>query len=127
VSGAFVAATGAGTLAAVVTVLILAFAKGWFVILDFMEMRGTDGLLKPALLAWPALLLALALVRSILVCVLFLQPCRCLPNRKEGFRPPDRTVASRDAGEGNDQPHYRRGNCRALSPANERTKGWQNA
>lgn len=71
VSGAFVAATGAGTLAAVVTVLILAFAKGWFVILDFMEMRGTDGLLKPTLLAWPALLLALALARSILVRVLF--------------------------------------------------------
>lgn len=71
VSGAFVAATGAGTLAAVATVLILAFAKGWFVILDFMEMRGTDGLLKPALLAWPALLLALALARSILVRVLF--------------------------------------------------------
>lgn len=71
VSGAFAAATGAGTLAAVVTVLILAFAKGWFVILDFMEMRGTDGLLKPTLLAWPALLLALALARSILVRVLF--------------------------------------------------------
>ncbi len=47
-SGAFIAATSAGMLAAVVIVLILAFAKGWFVILDFMEMRGTDGLLRPA-------------------------------------------------------------------------------
>ncbi len=69
-SGAFIAATSAGMFAAVVIVLILAFAKGWFVILDFMEMRGTDGLLRPALLAWPALLLALALGRSILVRIL---------------------------------------------------------
>jgi nitric oxide reductase NorF protein len=69
-SGAFIASTSAGMLAAIVIVLILAFAKGWFVILDFMEMRGTSGTLKPALLAWPALLLALALARSVLVRVL---------------------------------------------------------
>jgi len=69
-SGAFIAGTSDGMLAAIVVVLILAFAKGWFVILDFMEMRGTKGLLKPALLAWPALLLALAFARSILVRVL---------------------------------------------------------
>lgn len=71
VSGAFIAATSGGMLAAIVAVLILAFAKGWFVILDFMEMRGTSGTLKPALLAWPAILLALALVRSIIVRALF--------------------------------------------------------
>ncbi|MEJ5019057.1 cytochrome C oxidase subunit IV family protein [Ochrobactrum vermis] len=70
-SGAFIASTSAGMLAAIVIVLILAFAKGWFVILDFMEMRGTNGMLKPALLAWPAVLLTLALARSILVRTLF--------------------------------------------------------
>ncbi|NKB84285.1 cytochrome C oxidase subunit IV family protein [Brucella grignonensis] len=66
-SGALIAGFSAGLLAAIVVVLILAFAKGWFVILDFMEMRGTDGILKPALLAWPAVLLTLALVRSVAV------------------------------------------------------------
>ncbi|WP_428839552.1 cytochrome C oxidase subunit IV family protein [Brucella oryzae] len=70
-SGAVIATTSAGMFAAIIIVLILAFAKGWFVILDFMEMRGTDGLLKPALLAWPATLLALALGRSILARILF--------------------------------------------------------
>lgn len=69
-SGAFIASTSAGMFAAIVIVLILAFAKGWFVILDFMEMRGTSGTLKRALLAWPALLLVLALARSVLVRVL---------------------------------------------------------
>ncbi|KXO77871.1 hypothetical protein AYJ56_19245 [Brucella anthropi] len=69
-SGAFIASTSAGMFAAIVIVLILAFAKGWFVILDFMETRGTSGTLKPALLAWPALLLVLALARSVLVRVL---------------------------------------------------------
>ncbi|MHC5230661.1 cytochrome C oxidase subunit IV family protein [Brucella sp. LJL56] len=70
-SGAFIAGTSAGMLVAIVIVLILAFAKGWFVILDFMEMRGTNGILKPALLAWPAVLLTLAFARSIIVRALF--------------------------------------------------------
>ncbi|NKC23183.1 hypothetical protein HED50_19910 [Ochrobactrum oryzae] len=69
-SGAVIATTSAGMFAAIIIVLILAFAKGRFVILDFMEMRGTNGTLKPALLVWPALLLALALTRSIVVRVL---------------------------------------------------------
>ncbi len=71
VSSAFIAGTSAGLLAGIVVVLILAFAKGWLVILDFMEMRETSGPLKFALIAWPALLLALALARSVLVRVLF--------------------------------------------------------
>ncbi|MCL7998033.1 cytochrome C oxidase subunit IV family protein [Brucella sp. 21LCYQ03] len=66
-SGALVASFSKGMLAAIVAVLILAFAKGWFVVLDFMEMRGTRGALKPALLAWPAILLTLALARSVAV------------------------------------------------------------
>ena len=66
-SGALVASFSRGMLAAIVVVLILAFAKGWFVVLDFMEMRGTRGALKPALLAWPAILLTLALTRSVAV------------------------------------------------------------
>ncbi|MBO1041544.1 cytochrome C oxidase subunit IV family protein [Brucella pituitosa] len=66
-SGALIAGFSGDMLTAIVVVLILAFAKGWFVILDFMEMRGTKGALKPALLAWPAVLLTLALVRSVAV------------------------------------------------------------
>ncbi|GLU26199.1 cytochrome C oxidase subunit IV family protein [Brucella sp. NBRC 12950] len=66
-TGALIASLSHGRLMAIVVVLILAFAKGWFVILDFMEMRCTKGALKPALLAWPAALLTLALVRSVAV------------------------------------------------------------
>jgi len=66
-SGALIASFSRGMFAAIAVVLILAFAKGWLVILDFMEMRGTRGALKPALLAWPAVLLTLALARSVAV------------------------------------------------------------
>lgn len=66
-SGALVASFSNGMLASIVVVLILALAKGWFVVLDFMEMRGIKGALKPALLAWPAILLTLALARSVAV------------------------------------------------------------
>jgi len=66
-SGALVAALSHGRLMAIVVVLTLALAKGSIVILDFMEMRGTKGALKPALLAWPAALLTLALARSVAV------------------------------------------------------------
>lgn len=66
-SGALITSVSHGMLSAIVMVLILAFAKGWFVVLDFMEMRGTRGALKPALLAWPAVLLTLALARSVAV------------------------------------------------------------
>jgi len=71
ISGALIAGFSGGMLMAIVVVLILAFAKGWFVILDFMEMRGTSGALKPALLVWPAALLTLALMRSVAVRFLF--------------------------------------------------------
>jgi len=66
-SGALVAALSHGRLMAIVVVLTLALAKGSIVILDFMEMRGTKGGLKPALLAWPTALLTLALARSVAV------------------------------------------------------------
>ncbi|MDH7791567.1 cytochrome C oxidase subunit IV family protein [Ochrobactrum sp. AN78] len=66
-SGALIASLSASMLVAIIAVLILAFAKGWFVVLDFMEMRATRGALKPALLAWPAALLILALMRSVAV------------------------------------------------------------
>lgn len=66
-SGALVASFSNGMLPAIIAVLILAFAKGWFVVLDFMEMRVTRGALKSALLAWPAILLMLALARSVAV------------------------------------------------------------
>ncbi len=67
VSGALIASFCGTYLAGVIAVLILACAKGCFVVLDFMEMRGTPGALRPALLAWPVILLTLAFARSVAV------------------------------------------------------------
>lgn len=47
VSGALIASFLGTYLAGIVVVLILAYAKACFVILDFMEMRGTRGALRP--------------------------------------------------------------------------------
>lgn len=70
VSGALIASFLGTYLAGIVVVLIFAYAKACFVILDFMEMRGTRGALRPALLTWPAILLTLALARSVAVSLL---------------------------------------------------------
>ncbi|WP_439632108.1 cytochrome C oxidase subunit IV family protein, partial [Shinella sp.] len=51
----------------IAAVLVMAYAKGRFVVLDFMELRASRGVLKSALLAWPAVLLSLALVRAVAV------------------------------------------------------------
>ncbi len=69
--GALMAAFSNGALALIIAVLVLACAKGWLVILDFMEMRGLRGALKPALLAWPAILLTLVCARSVAVGLFF--------------------------------------------------------
>ncbi|NKB79402.1 hypothetical protein HED49_13585 [Ochrobactrum daejeonense] len=61
---AAIAGFSGGLPVAVAVILVFAFAKGWFVILDFMEMRGTRGPL-PALLVWLAILLSLAFARSV--------------------------------------------------------------
>ncbi len=63
--GAVIGGLGGGLLVPVAAVLVMAYAKGRFVILDFMELRARHGGLKVALLAWPAALLLLAFARAI--------------------------------------------------------------
>lgn len=65
--GAFVGGFSGGLLVPVAAVLAMAYAKGRFVILDFMELRARRGALRSALLAWPAVLLSLALARTLVV------------------------------------------------------------
>jgi nitric oxide reductase NorF protein len=67
VGGALVGGLSGWLLVPIAAVLAMAYAKGRFVILDFMELRTSRSALRPALLAWPALLLSLALARSIFV------------------------------------------------------------
>ncbi|WP_242224858.1 cytochrome C oxidase subunit IV family protein [Shinella zoogloeoides] len=68
--GAFVGGLSGGLLVPIAAVLVMAYAKGRFVVLDFMELRATRGALRSALLAWPAILLSLALVRAVAVTLL---------------------------------------------------------
>ncbi len=65
--GAFVGGLSGGLLVPIAAVLIMAYAKGRFIVLDFMELRASRGVLKSALLAWPAVLLSLALARAVAV------------------------------------------------------------
>lgn len=65
--GAFVGGLSGGLLVPIAAVLIMAYAKGRFIVLDFMELRASRSVLKPALLAWPAILLSLALARAVAV------------------------------------------------------------
>jgi len=67
VGGALVGGLSGGLLVPVSAVLVMAFAKGRIVILDFMELRASRGVLRSALLAWPAALLSLALARALAV------------------------------------------------------------
>lgn len=70
-SSAAIAGFSNGLPAALAVILVFAFAKGRFVILDFMEMRGTKGPLKPALIAWLSILLSLAFARSVVAHIFF--------------------------------------------------------
>ncbi|MDG3579951.1 cytochrome C oxidase subunit IV family protein [Rhizobium sp. YJ-22] len=63
--GAFIGGLSGGLLVPVATVLVLAYAKGRLVVLDFMELRESAGPMRIALLAWPALMLSLALARIV--------------------------------------------------------------
>ncbi|UDF32413.1 UNVERIFIED_ORG: cytochrome C oxidase subunit IV family protein (plasmid) [Roseateles sp. XES5] len=67
VGGAFVGGLSGGLLVPIAAVLVMAYAKGRLVILDFMELRPSRSLLRSALLAWPAALLSLALARAVAV------------------------------------------------------------
>ena len=68
--GAFVGGHSGGLFVPIAAVLVMAYAKGRLVILEFMELRGVRGILRPALLAWPAALLSLALARTVAVTLL---------------------------------------------------------
>lgn len=70
VGGAVVATLAGPTVVPIAAVLVIAFAKGRFVVLDFLELRGSRSGLRPALLAWPGLLLSLAFARSVAVALL---------------------------------------------------------
>jgi nitric oxide reductase NorF protein len=70
VGGAFVGGLSGGLLVPVAAVLVMAYAKGRLVILDFMDLRPSHGVLRSALLAWPAALLSLALVRAVVVALI---------------------------------------------------------
>ena len=56
--GAFVGGLSGGLLVPITAVLVMAYAKGRFIVLDFMELRASRGVLKSALLAWPAVVRA---------------------------------------------------------------------
>jgi|APMI01.1.fsa_nt_gi nitric oxide reductase NorF protein len=68
--GAFVGGLSGGLLVPIAAVLVMAYAKGRFVVLDFMELRASRGAMRSALLAWPAILLSLALARAVAVTLL---------------------------------------------------------
>jgi nitric oxide reductase NorF protein len=70
VGGAFVGGLSGGLLVPVAAVLVMAYAKGRLVILDFMELRASRSVMRSALLAWPAALLSLALARAVAVTLL---------------------------------------------------------
>ncbi len=67
IGGATIAALSDGNLIAIGTVLLIAFVKARFVILDFMELRHGQRGMALSLLAWCALLLLVALARPLLV------------------------------------------------------------
>lgn len=65
--GAIVSTLAGETVVPVAAVLVMAFAKGRLIILDFMEFRGSRSILRAMLIAWPCVLLTAALARSIAV------------------------------------------------------------
>ena len=68
--GAFVGGLSGGLLVPITAVLVMAYAKGRFIVLDFMELRTSRSAMRSALLAWPAILLSLALARAVAVTLL---------------------------------------------------------
>ncbi len=70
IGGAIVAALAGDTVVPILAVLIIAFAKGRLVVLDFLELRGAIHPMRFALIAWPAVLLTAAFVRSLAVALI---------------------------------------------------------
>ncbi|SMC73381.1 cytochrome C oxidase subunit IV family protein [Rhizobium sp. RU36D] len=67
---AIVSALAGPTVVPIAAVLLMAFVKSRFVILDFLELRSAHAGLRNAVLAWPVGLLSLALVKWIALAVL---------------------------------------------------------
>lgn len=67
IGGATIATLSGGNLIAIGTVLLIAFAKARFVILDFMELRHGQRGMALSLLVWCAVLLLVALARPLLI------------------------------------------------------------
>jgi nitric oxide reductase NorF protein len=67
VGGAVVAALAGATIVPIAAVLVIAFAKGRLVVLDFLEFRGEHHPMRVALMSWLCILLAAALARSLAV------------------------------------------------------------
>lgn len=70
IGGAIVGGLSGGLMVPVAAVLLMAYAKGRFIVLDFMELRTSRGMVRQALLAWPALLLSLSFARSVVVALI---------------------------------------------------------
>ncbi|QRM57154.1 cytochrome C oxidase subunit IV family protein [Sinorhizobium sp. BG8] len=67
IGGALVGGLSGGLLVPIAAVLVMAYAKSRIVVLDFMDLRASRSVLRPALLAWPAILLLVALARTVAV------------------------------------------------------------
>lgn len=67
IAGAVIATLAAGNLIAIGAVLVIAFIKARFVILDFMELRHGQRVMAASLMLWCALLLAVAMARPVII------------------------------------------------------------
>lgn len=67
IGGAVIATLSAGHLVAIGAVLVIAFIKARFVILDFMELRHGQRAMAASLMLWCALLLAAAMARPLMI------------------------------------------------------------
>lgn len=67
IGGAIVAALAGETVVPILAVLIIAFAKGRLVVLDFLELRGGYHPMRFALIGWLGVLLTAALARTVAV------------------------------------------------------------
>lgn len=67
IGGAVIATLSSGNLLAIGAVLVIAFIKARFVILDFMELRHDQRAMAASLMLWCALLLAVAMARPVII------------------------------------------------------------
>ena len=70
IGGAVVAALAGATIVPIAAVLLIAFAKGRLVVLDFLELRTGQHPMRVALIGWLCILLPAALARSLAVALI---------------------------------------------------------